>query len=376
MTKTPDGLSPDKELVGALDSACNRTCAGPEWLRGYLLALQQAPNHVKDLVQMQVESENFRFGNNGVVPSLQRWRLPALIGETLVLIWVSMVPVSTLGCLIGRDLLESLGAVLDFCKRTIQCSHIASGILQLRQMVAGHFRLELLPKLPEQWGAPTQSLGRWRKCGQDGVVELWMTRPQWVQYKLQHDPMQFVKCHEHLLTESSLQACLFEPEAAKLLRTAHYFPEFDFGSSVFEACSQANTPWSCQAIETDAEADGFASSPQAHCPKTVARSWHSPGPMGLAKAALALLAFALSQCGQLPSLDFAGRIHDEVEGLACSPFEQRHQDDEPFRSFGVPLAARSSWIPHGVLGGPHSWQHVDDQRPSFEGKEQQSTERQ
>lgn len=132
-----------------LDSACNRTCAGPEWLRGYLLALQQAPNHVKDLVQMQVESENFRFGNNGVVPSLQRWRLPALIGETLVLIWVSMIPVST----------------LDFCKRTIQCSHIASGILQLYQMVAGHFRLELLPKLPEQWDAPTQSLCRWRKCG-------------------------------------------------------------------------------------------------------------------------------------------------------------------------------------------------------------------
>ena len=74
-TKTSDGLPPDKELVGALDSACNRTCAGPEWLRGYLHALQDASNHVKDLVQMQAESENFRFGNNGVVPSLQRWRL-------------------------------------------------------------------------------------------------------------------------------------------------------------------------------------------------------------------------------------------------------------------------------------------------------------
>ena len=30
------GLTADKRLVGALDSACNRTCTGPEWLQGYL----------------------------------------------------------------------------------------------------------------------------------------------------------------------------------------------------------------------------------------------------------------------------------------------------------------------------------------------------
>ena len=105
---------------------------------------------------MHAESENFRFGNNGVVPSLQRWRLPALIGDTLVLIWISMVPVSTLGCLIGRDLLESIGAVLDFHKRTLTCTHIESGVLQLRQMVAGHFLLELLPRSDDCWGALAQ----------------------------------------------------------------------------------------------------------------------------------------------------------------------------------------------------------------------------
>ena len=158
--KASDVLPPDKELVGALDSACNRTCAGPDWLRGYLLKLQQAPNHIKDLVQMHAESENFRFGNNGVVPSLQRWRLPALIGETLVLVWISMVPVSTLGCLIGRDLLESIGAVLDFHKRPLTCNHIASGVLQLRQMVAGHFLLELLPSGDACWSAPAQETGK------------------------------------------------------------------------------------------------------------------------------------------------------------------------------------------------------------------------
>ena len=134
-----ESLPPDKELVGALDSACNRTCAGPDWLKGYLCRLQHAPPGIRDLVQMHAESENFRCGNNGVVPSLQRWRLPAMLGETLIMFWVSMVTISTLGCLIGRDLFESVGAILDFSKRTLSCTRIDTGILQLRQMLAGSF---------------------------------------------------------------------------------------------------------------------------------------------------------------------------------------------------------------------------------------------
>ena len=117
---------------------------------------------------MHAESENFRFGRNGngVVPSLQRWRLPALIGETLILFWVSMVPISAWGCLIGRDLFESVGAILDFMKRTLTCAHLDSGLLQLRQMLAGHFLIDL------SWSAPSQKPGKWRRYGQDGFVAL------------------------------------------------------------------------------------------------------------------------------------------------------------------------------------------------------------
>ena len=125
-------LSPDKELVGALDSACNRTCTGPTWLNQYLDVLKQAPKFVQELVLCEDECENFRFGNNGVVPSIQRWRLPALIGKTLICIWVSLVPIGTLGCLIGRDFMEAVGTVLDFTRRTMTCSLFSSGILHLR----------------------------------------------------------------------------------------------------------------------------------------------------------------------------------------------------------------------------------------------------
>ena len=194
-------LPQDKQLVGALDSACNRTCAGQVWVNNYLDALRQfAPPFVQALILCEDESENFRFGNNGVVPSIQRRRLPAMIGETLVLIWVSLVPIGTLGCLIGRDFLEAIGAMIDFTKRTLVCSTIASKTLNLRQMAAGHFVLEMLPP-KQQWGRPPQT--RWRRIGQDGIVELQMSRKEWARHcfseKSKHVSLE--SGHEHQLTE-------------------------------------------------------------------------------------------------------------------------------------------------------------------------------
>ena len=52
------GLTADKRLVGALDSACNRTCTGPDWLHGYLKSLQSAPEEIKCLVQSKPGHED------------------------------------------------------------------------------------------------------------------------------------------------------------------------------------------------------------------------------------------------------------------------------------------------------------------------------
>ena len=96
-------LADDKHLVGALGSACNRTCAGPQWLDGYMLELRHMPpSWVMDLVESHDEHENFRFGNGGLVTSSRHWRLPALVSGKLILVWISIVPVGTLGCLLGR----------------------------------------------------------------------------------------------------------------------------------------------------------------------------------------------------------------------------------------------------------------------------------
>lgn len=71
--------------MGALDSACNRTCCGHVWLEHYLHALKAAPKVIQDLVSQQVEQETFKFGNGGTQKSTVRFRLPMMVGEDLIL---------------------------------------------------------------------------------------------------------------------------------------------------------------------------------------------------------------------------------------------------------------------------------------------------
>ncbi|CAK9089067.1 unnamed protein product [Durusdinium trenchii] len=85
-------LSLDKRLMGALDSACNRTCCGSAWLEHYMTALRNAPEDIQRLVERCPEQEIFRFGDGGTQKSLTRVRLPMVIGSDLILTWVSIIP--------------------------------------------------------------------------------------------------------------------------------------------------------------------------------------------------------------------------------------------------------------------------------------------
>ena len=134
----PDGapsLSEDKRLVGALDSACNRTCCGTTWLNGYLKELKHAPMEIQALVIQEPEDEMFRFGNGGSKRSQERWRLPAMIGGDVILFWTSVVQVPSLGLLLGRDFMDALGAVLSFAKRALRCDHLDSSVILLLVLV-------------------------------------------------------------------------------------------------------------------------------------------------------------------------------------------------------------------------------------------------
>ncbi|CAL1174258.1 unnamed protein product [Cladocopium goreaui] len=73
------GLAQDKRLVGALDSAGNRTVTGPQWLNTFIQALQTAPSDVQALVQCTPENETFRFGDGGTQVSRERHYLLPLL---------------------------------------------------------------------------------------------------------------------------------------------------------------------------------------------------------------------------------------------------------------------------------------------------------
>ena len=163
---SPHVLSWDKRFVGALDTACNRTVTGTTWLSTYLQALQDSPAHVQSMIKCFAEREVFHFGNGGTQSSQERWRLPIVLGGQLICINVSVVPVPSLGLLLGRDFLESLGSTLSFAKKTIVFSILGPQVVHLQQLMAGHFMLHLQPK-DGLW--PGLGPEKWRKLGVDGV---------------------------------------------------------------------------------------------------------------------------------------------------------------------------------------------------------------
>ena len=117
---------------------------------------------------------------------------------------MSVVQVGSLGLLLGRDWLDSIGCVLSFAKKIMRADHLSGNHIKLHQLTAGHFALRLIPSC---W--PTPGLGRWRRVGQDGVVALQISHHEWLSRKLQavHSFPKFTSTkHEHLLSEHSMHA--------------------------------------------------------------------------------------------------------------------------------------------------------------------------
>ena len=354
VTSSSTQLPPDKELVGALDSACNRTCTGPIWLNQYLEVLKKAPKFVQDLIHCEDESENFRFGNNGVVPSVQRWRLPALIGQTVVCIWVSLVPIGTLGCLIGRDFMEAVGAILDFTRRTMTCSLFPSGVLHLRQMVAGHFMLDMLPPKAEDWGAPAQS--RWRRVGQDGIVELQMNVKTWARHKMNSRTGKHRE-HEHQLTEQAVRASAFTGASSSVhdaLLSHCVCPDSTSAAGDSAQGALCSELGECNAEQWQPRKRPKCRpmAPSGSAASTTCRM-ASPRPRSLAGATarVALLAISLSIGAVLQGLGRSSEDYESGLHLAPTPFEPGSVQDDPWASWGLFAPARPRGLQASISGG-------------------------
>ena len=241
------GYAVDKALVGALDSACNRTCAGEDWLRDYVEHVRAfAPDWVKAMMKTEPETENFRFGNGGTLPSRLRHKVPAVICDRVVFLWISTVPVNSLGLLIGRDALDCLQAVLDFSRRTLKCEVFGDNVpvTPLEKLTAGHLAL---PLAPERWPEKLPK-ARWHRMGLDGVLEMQLSCRLWTRHLLQRETVTAQGEHNHYMTEAS--ACL-----AKL---AYQFRHRGCDGS-FQMPGKINLVRSPKHSSTPASPDGYPS---------------------------------------------------------------------------------------------------------------------
>ena len=190
--------------MGALDSACNRTCSGDVWVGHYMKHLEVAPDWIRHPIKFESEDELFRFGNGGSQRSSQRVRVPIMVGNSLVLVWISVVKVPSLGLLLGRDFLDAIGAVLSFSRKMLRADNLDGYLIPLKQLMAGHFALPLLPR---RW--PGTGRDPWRRFGQDGVIEVQASRLEWLKRKLNFKggatPISN-KPREHLVTEQGFRA--------------------------------------------------------------------------------------------------------------------------------------------------------------------------
>ena len=191
-------------------ATCNRSCAGYEWIAKTRDALLKAPKWIQELVKSEPEQERFRFGNGGTLLSRERVRIPFMIGEHVVMIWISNVPCATLGCLLGKDVLDALGAVHDFLANRVKFQLLSSDHwFRLSRLAAGYYLfISFLPTPLSKW--PCLSRMPWIGVGKAKVCEVQVqSRMQWMLRKLARvkhelgEPEIHVVCHEQSFGSSS-----------------------------------------------------------------------------------------------------------------------------------------------------------------------------
>ena len=143
--------------------------------------------------------------------SAKCWRVPACVSGAVILIWISVVPVTSLGCLLGRDFLDAIGT----CK-SLTGMHLHQCWQRLDQLSAGHF---MLPLLSIRW--PRLDVGSWRTCGLDKIIELKLDPSDWLKRRISEGvsghPVPDAASHEHNLTESGF----FSSEVATRLHSTN-----------------------------------------------------------------------------------------------------------------------------------------------------------
>ena len=140
--------------VAVQDTACRFSVAGRIWYEAYLKKLDGLG--LRGEAKERPEHESYRFGNGGTLLSSIRATVPAVLGNTPMLISFSVVDSPSLGLLLGRDFLTPAGVVLDMGNRTFRFGQRGDSVKMVTTR-AGHYGMELLP---ERWRSLWRAAGR------------------------------------------------------------------------------------------------------------------------------------------------------------------------------------------------------------------------
>lgn len=128
--------------TGVVDTACRFSLMGEDWWHDYEKVLKELNLH--HLVEIEQETEVYKFGDDGMKTSKQRITFPAVIGGQACRIPSSVIPGISLPLLIGRDFLSEAEATLYMGGNGKLSINGKSQDLQLSR--AEHFACPLQPE--------------------------------------------------------------------------------------------------------------------------------------------------------------------------------------------------------------------------------------
>ena len=118
---------------GATDAAACCTVASRAWDRAIRqICIARGIGHA---ISVAPESEEYRFGNRGLLTSTERVTVPVVLADRPLLLSHSVVESPVLSLLIGKDVVERFGLDIKGSSKSLECNGRSQ---QLEDSVAGY----------------------------------------------------------------------------------------------------------------------------------------------------------------------------------------------------------------------------------------------
>ena len=132
MNSMDDGLR--QGAHGVIDTAACYTEASRAWDRAIRqICIARGIGHA---ISVAPESEEYRFGNRGLLTSTERVTVPVVLADHPLLLSHSVVESPVLSLLIGRDVVERFGLDIKGSSKSLEYNGRSQ---QLEDSVAGHY---------------------------------------------------------------------------------------------------------------------------------------------------------------------------------------------------------------------------------------------